>query len=55
MKTNSIFSAISLLSSEIGHKKNGNKTDFSDYSRLVPEAGEISNFLKEDLAMILEF
>ena len=38
-RINSIFSVIPSLSVKNKHKKNGNKTDFSDYSRLVPWAG----------------
>ena len=38
-RINSIFSVIPSLSVKNRHKKNGNKTDFSDYSRLVPGAG----------------
>lgn len=38
-RINEVFNAIGSLSREKGYKKNGNKTDFSDYSRLVPGAG----------------
>ena len=38
-RVNSIFSVIPSLSIINNDKKNGSNTDFSDYSRLVPEAG----------------
>ena len=38
-RINSIFSVIPSLSVKNKHKKNGNKTDFSDYSRLVLGTG----------------
>ena len=38
-RINSIFSVIPSLSVKNKYKKNGNKTENSDYSRLVPGAG----------------
>ena len=38
-RTNEVFNAIGSLSDKTGHKKSGNNTALSDYSRLVLEAG----------------
>ena len=51
-RINSTFSVIPSLSVKKKHKKNGNKTDFSDYSRLVQGSRQISNCIIQDVNII---
>ena len=52
-RINSIFSVITSLLVIKKHKKTGIKTDFSDYSRLVQGNRQMSNFIMQDVEIIL--
>ena len=54
-RVNSFFSYIPVISDDLGHKKTGNFRKKTKRSGSVLEAGQKSNFLKEDIQLLLDF
>ena len=54
-RVNQFFSYIPTIVKDLEHKKTGSFRKKSKKSGLVPEAGQSSNNLKEDIQIILNF
>ena len=55
LRVNSFFSYIPVITKDVDNKKTGKFRVKTKNSSLVLEAGQISNFLKEDIQLILVF
>ena len=53
-RVNQFFSYIPTIVKDLEHKKTGSFRKKSKKSGLVPEVGQITNFLKDDIKLILE-